>query len=183
MSTSPERKKPYSQRVQIGRIVGAHGIEGTLRIHPLTDYPERFKDMKKLHAEIPDKPPRELVVRKVSFHKGKGQILVAVEGINDRGAAEELSGGVITVGRDERVDLQEGEYWIDTLIGMDVSDAESGERLGVIEDVMPVGPHDVYQVRASDGTMKMIPAVAEVVREIDVDASRVKVSLPEGLWD
>jgi 16S rRNA processing protein RimM len=158
-------------------------MEGTLRIYPLTDYPERFKDMKKLYAEIPGKPPRELVVRKMSFHSGKGQILVAVDGINDRDTAEALSGGVITVGRDERVNLQEGEYWVDTLIGMDVSDLESGEHLGVIEDVIPIGPHDIYQVRAADGTFKMIPAVAEVVREIDVDSSCVKVSLPEGLWD
>jgi 16S rRNA processing protein RimM len=183
MSISPETEGRASARVQIGKIVGAHGVKGTLRVHPLTDYPKRFAGMKRFHVEKPGKPPKELDVKNVSFHDGKGQILVEVEGVDDRDAAELLSGWLITVSGDERVELPDGEYWIDSLIGLDVRDAESGELLGVISDVMPTGSHDVYQVRTPDGALKMIPAIANVVREIDTNAGTVRVSLLEGLWD
>lgn len=172
-----------SGRVLVGTIVGAHGVRGVFRIHPLTDYPERFFDMQKLYIEKPGKPPRELEVLKVSGHEGKGQILVTAVGITDRDRAEELSGYLITVAPEERVELPEGEYWIDSLIGMSVIDADSGEHLGKIEDVMSTGSSDLYQVRTPDDEVKIIPAIADIVREIDTDAGVMKVSLLEGLWD
>ncbi|MDR3353583.1 MAG: ribosome maturation factor RimM [Synergistaceae bacterium] len=175
-------KRPTG-RTMIGKIVGAHGVRGTLRIHPLTDYPERFLGMRTLYIEKQGKPHRELEVTGIAAHEGKGQFLASVSGISDRESAEAFSGYVVTVAPDERVELPEGEYWIDSLIGLDVIDAESGGKLGEIEDVMPTGGNDVYQVRAQDGSVKMIPAVADVVKEIDLDAGVVKVSLPEGLWD
>jgi 16S rRNA processing protein RimM len=177
------KAKRQTDRTMIGKIVGAHGVRGTLRIHPLTDYPERFLDMRTLYVEKQGKPHRELEITGITSHDGKGQFLAAVSGISDRESAEAFSGYVVTVAPDERVKLPEGEYWIDSLIGLDVVDAESGEELGEIEDVMPTGSSDVYQVRATDGSVKMIPAVADVVREVDVDAGVVRVSLLEGLWD
>ena len=184
MSTSPESKKTEVQeRVLIGTIVGAHGVKGTFRIHPLTDYPERFFDMKKLYLEKTGKPHRELEVLKIAGHEGKGQILVSAAGITDRDRAEELSGYRITVAPDERVELPEGEYWIDSLIGMDVINIENGEHLGKIEDVMSTGSSDLYQVRTPEDEAKIIPAIADIVREIDVASGEVKVFLIEGLWD
>lgn len=171
------------ERILIGSIVGAHGVKGTFRIHPLTDYPERFFDMKKLYIEKQGKPHRELEVLRIAGHEGKGQILATVAGITDRDRAEELSGYTITVAPDERVELPEGEYWIDSLIGMSVIDAESGELLGKIEDVMSTGSSDLYQVRTPNDEMKIVPAIADVVREIDLEACVMRVFLIEGLWD
>lgn len=139
--------------------------------------------MKKLYIEKPGKPYRVLEVLKVSGHEGKGQILVAAVGITDRDRAEELSGYRITVAPDERVELPEGEYWIDSLIGLSVINAESGEHLGKIEDVMSTGSSDLYQVRTPNDETKIIPAIADIVREIDVEAGLMRVSLIEGLWD
>jgi 16S rRNA processing protein RimM len=181
MSISPDAETPA--RVLIGKIVGAHGVSGVLRIHPLTDYPERFLDMERLYIEKPGKPPMELDVRRASSHDGKGQILVTVDGINDRDGAEALSGWLVTILPEERVDLPDGEYWIDSLIGLSVVDAESGDPLGAVEDVMPTGGNDIYLVRTNEGDVKMIPAVGEVVKEIDVRSGVMKVRLIEGLWD
>ena len=179
MSTSPDSVR----RTVVGRIVGAHGIKGALRVHPLTDFPERFLDMDELYVERDGKPHRVLRVSNVSAHEGKGQFLFTVEGIEDRDAAESYRGWVVTVAPDERVDLPEGEYWIDSLIGLDVVEADSGAHLGRIEDVMPTGSNDVYRVRTPDGGTKVIPAIADVVREIDVEAGVVRIALMEGLWD
>ena len=179
MSTSSDSER----RVVVGRIVGAHGIKGTLRVHPLTDFPERFLDMEELYIERAGKPHRILRVANVSAHDGKGQFLFTVEGIEDRDAAEFYRGWTVTVAPDERVDLPEGEYWIDSLIGLDVYEADSGAHLGTIEDVMPTGSNDVYRVRTPEGGTKVIPAIADVVREIDVEAGVMRIAMMEGLWD
>jgi 16S rRNA processing protein RimM len=170
-------------RILIGRIVGAHGVKGTLRIHPLTDFPERFLDMKQLHIGRHGRPDRVLDVLSMAAHEGKGQFLAAVSGVCDRDAAEALNGYTVTVASGERVELPEGEYWIDSLIGLDVADADGGGHLGKIEDVLSTGSNDIYQVRAVDGAVKMIPAIADIVREIDLSAGVVRIFLMEGLWD
>jgi 16S rRNA processing protein RimM len=169
--------------VQIGRIVGAHGIGGEIRIHPLTDFPERFFEMKALCAQLPGKPDMELEVLSVRPHEAKGQLLVSVAGITDRDAAEALKGRIITVDPQERVELPEGEYWIDSLIGLDVIDAESGEHLGKIEDVMSTGSNDVYQVRTGGGDVKLVPAVGDIVAEISLESGTMRINVMEGLWD
>jgi 16S rRNA processing protein RimM len=181
MSISPSGSG--TSRVQIGIIVGAHGIQGTIRVHPTTDYPERFLDMKTLVAEHPSKPSVTLEVRGIKFHEGKGQMLVTVEGVNDRDAAEALRGRVITVAPEERVELPEGEYWIDSLIGLDVIDDNSGEHLGKLEEVMSTGGNDVYLIRADDGSQKLIPAIEDVIRDISPEKSVMRINVLEGLWD
>lgn len=181
MSTSSD-----SARTVIGKIIGAHGIKGAIRVHPLTDFPERFMDMESLYIEKQGKSHslhKELEVVLVTSHDGKGQFLFTVEGVNDRDAAEALSGWFVTVSPEERVELSEDEYWIDSLIGLEVIDSESGEHLGTIEDVMQTGSNDVYQVRTPEGAVKVIPAIADVVLEIDVEGGTMKISMMEGLWD
>ncbi|MCL2683694.1 MAG: ribosome maturation factor RimM [Synergistaceae bacterium] len=181
MSISPDRNG--ASRVQIGIIVGAHGIQGAIRVHPTTDYPERFTDMKTLLVEHSSKPPVELEVRGIKFHEGKGQILVTAEGINDRDAAEALKGRVITVAPDERVNLPEGEYWIDSLVGLDVIDDGSGKHLGKLEEVISTGGNDVYLIRAEDGAQKLIPAIEDVIRVIALEKNEMRINVLEGLWD
>ncbi|MDR3332565.1 MAG: ribosome maturation factor RimM [Synergistaceae bacterium] len=187
MSTSRKDARKLAEgregRILIGRIIGAHGVKGTFRVHPLTDYPERFLEMTTLSIEKPGKPPRVLEVESVTHHVGKGQFLMEAAGIDGRDEAESLFGYLVTVASDERVELPEGEYWIDSLIGLDVLDAESGDLLGVIEDVMPTGGNDVYQVRTTGGEAKMIPAISDVVREINVEGGAMRVTLLDGLWD
>ena len=179
MSISPDAEK----RVQIGYIAGAHGLGGVLRIVPTTDYPERFFDMEILVAERAGKSPLCLKITGVKSHSGKGQLLISADGIDDRDAAESLKGWKITISPEERVELPEGEYWIDSLIGLDVIDDESGAHLGSIVEIMNTGSNDVYQVRTDDGALRLIPAIRDVVREISLERGTVRVKLPEGLWD
>lgn len=182
MSISPDANGA-ADRVRIGKIIGAHGIKGALRIYPLTDYPERFLEMERLYIEKPGKPSRELEVKSASSHDGKRQILVTVAGVSGRDEAEALSGWFVTISPDERVGLPDGEFWIDSLIGLKVEDAGGGGILGTLEGVMQTGANDVYQVRTPDGLIKLLPAIGDVVREIDIDSGVIKVSLLEGLWD
>jgi 16S rRNA processing protein RimM len=87
------------------------------------------------------------------------------------------------VAPEDRVPLEEGVYWIDDIIGLEVVEDETDAVLGVVEDVMPTGSNDVYEVRTPDGVLKMIPATGEVIRKVDLEARQIRVHLLEGLWD
>ncbi|MDR1915063.1 MAG: ribosome maturation factor RimM [Synergistaceae bacterium] len=172
-----------TERISIGKIVGAHGIRGGIRILPLTDYPERFFGMERIYIEKSGRPHRILDIESIRPHDAKGQLLAMVSGVTDRDAAEALTGYIVTVAPEERVELPDGEYWIDSLIGLDVLDDVSGEYLGKVEDVMSTGGNDVYQVRTPSGEVKIIPAIEQVVRNIDLEKGAMIITVIEGLWD
>lgn len=158
-------------------------MSGTMLLMPLTDHPERFTGMEQLTVEREGKAPLSLKVRGIEPYGGKETFFCRLEGIDDRDAAEAFRGALVTVSPDERVELDEGEYWIDDIVGVEVFDEETGERLGAVEEVMPTGSNDVYLIRAVDGALKPIPATAETVRSVDVERARMTVRVPEGLWD
>lgn len=170
--------------VTIGRIVGAHGIRGELRLLPLTDFPDRFNHMNHLNVYRPNGSFWcRLTINSLREHVGKKQFIVGVDEIADRDEAENLRGGIVMIDPEERVELPEGFYWVDDLIGLDVMDVEGGDRLGVLVEIMPTGSNDVYVVEACDGKRHMLPAISEVVKEINVEEGFIKVYLMEGLWE
>lgn len=170
-------------RIVVGKLIGAHGITGEMRLHPLTDYPERFSTMTTLTVELEGKAPRELDVVSLVPYEGKGVFLVRVSQVTDRETAEALKGYNVTVSENERPELEPDEYWIDDLIGLRVLDAESGNYLGELDDVLVTGSNDVYSILTPTGKIQMLPALGDVVLSVDLGAKVMKVHVPEGLWD
>lgn len=178
-----ERARPRTMTV-IGRICGGHGLEGELRIQPLTDFPERFLEME--HFRVFRSDGTEWgVLHPVCFRflEGKGLILAKTAEIRDRTSADLLKGTLIKVTPEERVPLPEGYYWIDDLLGMEVRDGATGESLGVVEEVLQTGSNDCYMVRTPEGKLKALPAIREVVHEVNLESKIVVVALMEGLWE
>lgn len=175
-------------RVVVGRIVGTHGVRGALKLKPLTDYPDRFLHMDSLYLELPEvrgrrRPPREIPILEVRFQEGRDLFIVNLQGIDTMEAAEELKGALVTVSPEDRVPLEEGAYWIDDIVGLRVVNHDTGEELGVVEGVMPTGSNDVYEIRTPDGALKMIPAIRDVIIEVNLEEGLMRVHLLEGLWD
>lgn len=173
---------PIERRYEIGKIVGAHGIGGDLTLLPQTDFPERFEGMETLDLTLPGKPMRSYKVRRIKPYEGKKTFFVSLEGITDRDAAEALRGASVTVAEDERVELEEGEYWLDEIIGLEVFD-KAGAKLGEITEVLFTGANDVYIVKTPEGALKALPAVDEVIKSVDVAKGSMTVNIPEGLWE
>ena len=170
--------------VTIGRILGAHGVRGEIKVLPLTDFPERFLDMDRIDIFRPEgKLIASLSIRTIRLHEGKGLFLVGSEDISDRDKAQALEGGLIMVDPSERVPLPEGNYWIEDIVGLAVVLSGTGEELGKVEDVLRTGVHDVYSLRTPEGDVRMIPAVREVVLRVSPEEGVIEISLPEGLWD
>ena len=84
--------------------------------------------------------------------------------------------------RDQAIPLEEDEYYIADLMGLDVY-LESGEKFGVLKDVMETGANDVYIVETEEGKEVLIPAIHECVLDIDVEENRMEIHLMDGLLD
>lgn len=149
---------------------------------PMTDHPDRFLDMENITIESMSGKIVDLHVLDSARYEGKDLFLVKLRGVDDRESAASFRGWLVTVSDDERVPLEDGEYWIDQLIGMRVLD-EDGNIIGSLTDVIRTGSNDVYEIKTADGPNIAIPAIASVILEVDVSAKTMKVRIPEGLLD
>ncbi len=170
--------------VTVGRIAGAHGVGGEFRIVPLTDFPARFEQMERLELYSPDGGHKmSLEILSIRFHEGKGQYLAKAARIVDRNGAEAIKGLLVRIPPEDRVPLPDDGFWVDDIIGLSVKEEESGETLGSVIEVFRTGGNDIYVVETPEGSKKMLPAVREVVRLVDLDRGIISVRLLEGLWD
>lgn len=160
----------------VGRVLRPHGIRGELRVEILTDYPERLPLHRVLYLGTEPTPHR---VEHVRFHKGGA--LIKLAGCDDRTTAEKLRGQWVQIPFEAAVPLEEGEYYYFQLVGVEVFTSQ-GELLGTVAEVVDTGANDVYVVRGPRGEV-LIPAIEEVVRELDLEARRMVVEVLPGLLE
>lgn len=163
--------------VRIGDVIGVHGLQGGLKIRSHADSLMPYETGRALYFEDIDGHSQTLVVAWVKPH-GKG-LLLALEGIDDRDAAEALIGRCIAVDKATLPELEDGTYYWFELIGLAVYTAQ-GQYLGILETILPTGSNDVYVVRNGNDEI-LVPALASVVQVIDIAQRRMEVVLPEGL--
>lgn len=159
------------QKVIIGRIGAPHGVRGEVRIVPLTDFPDRFSNLKSIFIDEQIK----LEVQNVKYNKQF--IILKFKEINNRNDIEPLKGKLITVDRKDVPPLAPGEYYNFDIIGLEVYN-EKNESLGKIEQILKTGSNDVY-VANHDGKQTLIPALKKVVTNIDLEVGRMDVILQE----
>jgi 16S rRNA processing protein RimM len=164
--------------ITIGKILSTHGRSGAVRVLPLTDYQERFRT--KSRVQISVKGSRKIMNIEESVPHQKYFIVKFAE-IPDMNAAEEIKGGILEITRDELFPLPENTYYIFDIIGLSVSDKNRGQ-LGKITDVLQTGSNDVYVVDTGARPL-LIPALKQVVKEIDLSGRFMVVELPAGLVD
>jgi 16S rRNA processing protein RimM len=166
---TPETLDPETA-VSVGRITSIHGIKGELRVMPLTDFPERFDAGQQVWL---DGAP--YTVRRRRW-QGREMIL-ALEGIEDRDTADAQRGKELLVPSPKKLD--DDVFYQHDIIGLRAVTPE-GEILGRIADVLSTGSNDVYVVQGDRGEL-LLPALEDVVREIDIAAGRMVVEVIEGL--
>ncbi len=164
------------QFLEAGKIVTTHGIRGEVKVMPYTDTPELLCEFDRLfigkaHDEIN-------VVRARVF---KSTVIMKLEGIDTPEAAEKLRNKLLYMHRDD-LELDDDTYFIQDLIGLEVSDADSGKVYGKIADVMQTGANDVYVIKG-DEREYLVPAIADVVVFTDIDGGTMTIRPLEGLFD
>jgi 16S rRNA processing protein RimM len=159
------RSSATTERLAVARVLGAKGLAGALRIEPLTDHPERLSAGESLWIEDEGQP------RRILEAAWGGRVLVLrLEGIADRSAAERLAGRYL---EGPPTPLAPDSYYWHQLMGLSVVD-EAGVELGHVVEVFRAGENEVYRIEGPAGEL-LIPALRNVVHSIDLEAGRMVV--------
>lgn len=172
---------PASSLVVLGRLIRPHGVKGDIRVDYYADSADLLE--KPLMLRAGRFAPRPVRIR--DWHLWKDQLILGIEGCNDRSAAEQLRGQELLIDASFLPEAEEDEPYLRDLIGLSVR-LENGQVVGELEDVdFPAG-QEMWIIRAPEeegGCEILFPAVPEFVLDIDLTAGTATIAPPEGLLD
>lgn len=159
--------------LEIGQIVNTFGIKGMVKVKPFTDDISRFDDLEEVYVES-----KKYQIEEVKYHKD--MVMIKFKGIENPEQADLLRNKYLKIDREDEQPLEEDTYYIVDLIGLEVYTDENS-LLGTLEDVYNTGSNDIYVVKDELGKQILLPAISEVVKQIDIQNKRITVHLIEGL--
>ena len=157
------------QFLEAGKVVGTHGLQGELRVDPWCDSAEFLARFKTLYW---DEGAR--VAEVVSSRVHKNQLLLKLIGVDSIEQGDMLRGTVLYIRRED-AKLDEGSYFMQDLLGMDVYDADSCIYYGTLTDILQTGANDVYQITAEDKKNYLIPAIPDVIININLTNGKMQI--------
>lgn len=176
MSSNTHNQDKGLERVCVAAFTSAHGVSGALRMKSFTEKKDDVAQYKCLSSEDESR----IFNLEVVSHTGKGELIVKVDGVSTREAADLLKGERLYVARSELPDAGEGEFYHADLIGL-AAKTVSGKTLGTVRAVFDFGAGDMLEILPKEGTLIMVPFTHEVVPIVDVNKGHVIVDAPEGL--
>ena len=164
------------QFLEVGKVVGTHGIRGELRVECWANSPAFLSQFKRMYLDSGDK---ELTV---TCRPHKNIALVRVEGITTIEQADLLRGKVLYIDRADAA-LDEGEHFVQDIIGLEVTDADTGEVYGTVRDVLRTGSNDVYEMTGKDKKLYYIPVIPDIIDRLDFEHGAAYIHPMKGLFD
>ncbi|MBQ6626143.1 MAG: 16S rRNA processing protein RimM [Ruminococcus sp.] len=158
-----------------GKIVGTHGVRGEMRVECWCDSPQFLAQFKTLYFN----EGAEKV--KVNSRAHKNMVLTKIPGIDTIEQADTLRGKILYIKRSD-IKLEEGVNFVQDLIGLEVVDSDTGKVYGVVKDVLRTGSNDVYEMKGEDEKMYYIPAIPDIVDEIDIEGNKLSITPMKGLF-
>lgn len=159
-------------RLCVGVIIGAHGVEGVVRIKSFTEDPASIAGFGELTDEAGQKRFRPVFLRET-----KGIVLVKLEGVKDRNAAEALKGVKLMAPKSALPEtVGEDEFYISELIGLR-AEGVNGEVLGAVKGVADFGAGDIVEISMETGSL-LVPFTKEAVPLVDIKGGRVVIDPP-----
>lgn len=165
--------------VTVGKITRPYGTKGALRVKPLTDFPQRFQELKEIWVQS---PKGERVIMEIErVEQRRRWLILNFSGVHTRSQAQELIDSYIEVSAEQSFPLEEGSYYIHDLLGLPVY-AEEGRLVGHLEDVWRLPANDVWVLRTDSG-QKLLPATKEIVKAVDLGQGKIIIHPLNGLLD
>lgn len=158
--------------IAVARISAAHGVRGEVKLLPLTDFPHRFESTESLL--LADGTKLVLEAARVQ----RDMVLAKFRGMDTPEVWKEYRHKELYVTEDNLMPLPEGQYYIYQMTGLAVFD-EQGNALGELTDVLQTGSNDVYAIKLLDGKELLVPAIESFVKQIDMNARKMIVVVPE----
>lgn len=163
--------------ILIGKIVNVHGIQGEVKVYNYSD-DEAFDGLEHIFLKKRREGYDEYFIKSVK--KQKNTVILKLKGLDDRNEAEKLREREVYITEDDLRILPEDTYYIRDMIGSEIRDEETGALIGVLKDVLQGLAQDNYEVELPGGNITYIPAVAEFVKDIDIEKKVIKVKLIPG---
>lgn len=161
----------------IGKIVNTHGLKGEVKVVPSTDDPKRFEKLEEIYIERKDIATYK--VETVRYHKNF--VLLKFKGIESIDEAELFKNAILKIDRKDSLPLKKDEYYIGDLYDLKVV-TEEGRELGKLIDIIYTGSNDVYVIKNEETHKELlIPAIKQVIKEVDLIQKIMTVKLLEGL--
>ncbi|MGH7779225.1 MAG: ribosome maturation factor RimM [Candidatus Binataceae bacterium] len=167
------------EMIRIGRIAGAHGLNGALRMRPDNPDSNSFAHAESVTLELGDNRREYVLVS--AGRAGAGMIRLIVEGVSDVEQAEALKGATVMVETSELPAAAPGEFYYYQAVGCEVV-LTDGRKIGIVQEVLSTGANDVLVVR-NGRKETLVPVIADVVKEMDMDARRIVIEPVPGLLE
>ena len=164
------------QFLEVGKIVGTHGIQGEMRVECWCNSPDFLSQFKTLYLS------EGRTALSVTCRPHKTIALMRVKGVSTIEQADELRGQVLYINRDD-ARLDEGEHFVQDIIGLSVTDVDTGAVYGTVTDVLKTGSNDVYEMRGKDNKLYYIPVIPDIIDRLDFEAGVVTIHPMKGLFD
>lgn len=165
------------QFLEAGKIVRTHGIRGELVLEPWADSPEFLAEIKRLYFDG-GKTDAGLLASRVH----KGRLLITLRGVTTVEQGDALRGKVLYLDRAD-VQLEEGQVFLQDMIGLKAVDGTTGREYGELKEVLPTGANDVYRIVDRDGKEYLFPAVKHMVKRISVEDGIIELLPIPGIFD
>ena len=165
------------QYLEVGKITNVHGLMGEVRVQPWADSPEFLCRFKTLYV---DKTHWPIQVERARVHKN--MVILKFDGVDTMNEVEGWRQKDLLITRDQAIPLEEDEFFITDLIGLNVV-TDEGETLGTLTDVMETGANDVYCVKTPEGKELLLPAIRDCILDVDLDKEEMLVHVLPGLLD
>ncbi|MDY0405903.1 ribosome maturation factor RimM [Virgibacillus sp. 179-BFC.A HS] len=165
----------------IGKIVNTHGIRGDVKVLRITDFSQRFAVGEKVYVQDSKGQLHAFVIDEHRVHKGFD--LLHFEGVNNINDVEQFKGNYIKIAASQQTALEEGEYYYHEIIGCEVFRIDSGEKIGIITEILSPGANDVWVVKQPRGKEILIPYIDDIVKQVNPGDKKVIIEPMEGLLD
>ena len=162
---------------EIGQIVNTSGLKGILKIKPFTDDIKKFSNLKTIYMKTKS-GLTEFKIEQVRYVKN--MVMLKLAGIDTVEEAEKYRNLYIKILRDQEEELEEGSYYVVDILGCKVN-TDANQELGKIVDVFQTGSNDVYVVKDEQGKQILLPAIKQVIKNVDIKNKIITVHLLEGL--
>ena len=159
--------------------MNTHGIKGDLKIIPLTDDIKRYDELDWVYIDV-NSNLKKYTSESVKYHKQN--VLLKLKDIDNMNEALLLKNSFVKIPRELAIKLPSNSYFICDLIGCEVVD-ENGKVLGKVTDIIETGSNDVYVVKSATNKEVLIPAIKDVIMNVDIQQKIILVKLLEGLVD
>lgn len=168
------------EKIKIGKIVNAVALRGEVKVYSYAGSKERYEELAEILVEE-KKGLKAYEIEGVRYQKNI--VILKLKGVNDRNAAEALKERDIYMNEEDLPELPEDTFYVRDLMGCEVRIGKTGAVIGTIREVLQGAAQDIYVITLKNGKEAMIPAVAEFIKDVDMEARTVTVELIPGFID